>query len=63
MSKFREVDVWETYPSEIITSTNWYWEQEQHHKIVIFPTHTIMNPCINITAVNAISDIPKGVCN
>ena len=29
----------------------------------MFPTHTILNICINVVAVKYVNDIPRSVCN
>ena len=40
-----------------------YWEQTQKQNIIVFPTCTIINPCLEIIVVKYFQDIPKSVCN
>ena len=47
----------ETYLSEMQSKKNWYWEQEQHHQIVIVTTFTIVHPCLDSTTVKDILHI------
>ena len=43
--------------------TNWYWEQKNHQQLIIFPTQTILHPCLDVVAVKCVHYIPKIICN
>ena len=38
---------------------NWYWEPKKSQHIVIVSTHTIFNPCLDISVVIDVADIPR----
>ena len=38
---------------------NWYWEQEKYYKVVIVPTHTIVNTCLDSNVVKDIEETLK----
>ena len=44
-------------------NTNWYWDQKNHQQVLIYPTQTIVHPCIDVVAVKDVHDIPKSICN
>ena len=44
-------------------NTNWYWEQQLLQQTIIVPTHTILNPYLDVIKVRYIQDIPKNVFN
>ena len=42
---------------------NWYWEKKLQKQVIVFPTHTIVHPCLYIFAVKHVHDIPISVSN
>ena len=44
-------------------NTNWYWKQQSLQQNVIFPTRTIIHPCLDVVKIIDVQDIPKTVCN
>ena len=43
--------------------TNWYWKQQPLQQTIIFPTHTIIHPCLNVIIIRHFQDIHKNICN
>ena len=35
-------------------NTNWYWEQSPQQNNIIFPTRTIVHPCLDITNITKV---------
>ena len=44
-------------------NTKWNWEQKPQHKNIIFPTRTIIHPCLDVTTVTEVETILKSVFN
>ena len=51
------------YISCIQEKTNWYWDQKKQQQVIIFPTWTIVHPCIGVVELKDVHDIPKSICN
>ena len=43
--------------------TKCYWEQKNQQQVIVFLTHTIIYPCIDVMAVKYIDDINTSVSN
>ena len=43
--------------------TNWYWNQHPQNHVITVPTHTILHPQLDGTAITDINDITKSICN
>ena len=43
-------------------NTKWYWEQSPQQNNIIFPTHTFMNPCLDVMTVTEVKQKPKNLC-
>ena len=43
--------------------TNWFWDQHPQQQVIIVPTHKILHPRIDVTAITYIHEVPKSVCN
>ena len=43
--------------------TNLYWKQQPLQQTVMFPTHTILHPRLNVIIIRDFQDIPKNFCN
>ena len=44
-------------------NTNWYWEQKYQQQVIIFPTWTIVHPCLDVLAVKDVQDTLKSIWN
>ena len=44
-------------------NTKCYWEKKHQQQVIIFPTLTIVNPCIDVMLVKYVHDIPRNACN
>ena len=53
----------EQYLSCMQENTKLYWEKKYQQHVIIFPTRTIVNPCLDNVAVKDVHDIPRGICN
>ena len=42
---------------------NWDWDQKQQQQVIIFPTRTIVHPCLDVMTVKDVHDIPRSICN
>ena len=47
------------YLSYMQEKPNRYWEQRNQQEVIIFPTRTIVHPCIDVLAVKYVHDITK----
>ena len=43
--------------------TNWYWNQQPKHHFITVPTHTILNPQLEVNALTDFHEIPTSVCS
>ena len=43
--------------------TNCYWDHKNQQRVIIFPTQTIVHPCLDVVAVKYAHDIPIIICN
>ena len=43
--------------------SNWYWKQQSLQENIIFPTRTILHPCLDVVRIIDVQDIPKFVFN
>ena len=44
-------------------NSNYYWKQKSLQHNIIFPTHTILHPHIDLIQIIDVQDIPKTVCD
>ena len=44
-------------------NTNWYWKQQSLQQNTIFPTRSILHPCLDVVQIKDIQDTPEIVCN
>ena len=44
-------------------NTNWYWKQQPLQQNIIFPTHTILKPRLDVITIIYVQEIFKNVCN
>ena len=51
------------YLSSMQENTNWYWYQEKKQQVIIVPTITIVNTCLDVVVVKYVHDIPKSIFN
>ena len=42
--------------------TNWYWNQQPKHHVIIVPTHTILHSQLEVNSVTEFHTIPTSVC-
>ena len=49
------------YLCSIPVDTNWYWNQQLKHHVIIVTTHTILNPQLEVNAVTYFNAIPTSV--
>ena len=42
--------------------TTWFWDQHHQQQLMTVPTHTVLRPKLDVTAITDIHDIPKIVC-
>ena len=45
------------------SKTNWYCEQHGKHWSFIISTPTIVHPCLEVSVIKNVSDIPRSICN
>ena len=63
ISSASELVIKAQYLSCIQENKNWYREKKQQQKFIIFPTQTIVHPCVGFVAVKDFHDIPRSVFN
>ena len=44
-------------------NTTWYWKQQPLQYNIIFITRIILHPCLDVTTIRYVQDIPNNVCN
>ena len=44
-------------------NTNFYWKQQPLQHTIIFPTHTILHPCLEVIIIRYVQEIPKKLCS
>ena len=45
------------------TTTNWYWQQNIMKQGVILSTRAIVHPCLEVSAIKNVADIPRSIRN
>ena len=43
--------------------TKCYWYQKQQQQVIFVPTHTIVDPYLDVIVVKGVHGIPRSVCN
>ena len=50
------------YLSIMNVNKNWYWKKLGTTESVIIETHTIFYPCLYVSTIKNVSDIPRSLC-
>ena len=50
------------YICSMQVDNNWYWNQHPQQHVITVPTHTILDPQLEVNAVTDFHAIPKSVC-
>ena len=58
-----EIVVKVQYLSCTKSTTTWYWEKTHKKQVIVIPTCTILNPCLDVFVVKYVQDIPRSICN
>ena len=61
--KADELVVKSEYISMMKTNKYWYWQQLKNKEIFIIATYTIVNPCLDVSAIKDVAYIPISSCN
>ena len=51
------------YLSCMQENNNWYWEHKNRQQVIIFPTLSIVHPCLDAVVEKDVHYVPKIVCN
>ena len=43
--------------------TNWYWNKQPKHHVIIVPTRTLLHPQLEVNAITDFHAIPTSLCS
>ena len=56
---FWELVVKAQYLCSMQENTNWYWKQQPLQQTIMFPTRTILHPCLDVIIIRYVQDTLK----